>query len=285
MEYRINQRTKDRISVIGIGSSYLSDATESEAVQALELAYEKGVNYIDMAAGAAECFGYYGKVFEKVRRDMLYQIHFGADYSTGKYGWSLDPDRVKRSVDWQLGQLRTDYIDYGFIHCMDEEGDWKTYRKNGVLDKLLRLKEEGVVRHIGLSSHTPRLVNRVLDEGIVDMLMFSINPGYDYQEGEYANGSVNERDYSVSGTFAPADAAGKCVYCSHCQPCPAGIDIALINKYYDLARIGDDMAAGHYRKLELHASDCIRCGHCDSRCPFGVEQSKRMEQIAGYFGC
>lgn len=363
MEYRINQRTKDRISVIGIGSSYLSDATELEAVQALELAYEKGVNYIDMAAGAAECFGYYGKVFEKVRRDMLYQIHFGADYSTGKYGWSLDPDRVKRSVDWQLGQLRTDYIDYGFIHCMDEEGDWKTYRKNGVLDKLLRLKEEGVVRHIGLSSHTPRLVNRVLDEGIVDMLMFSINPGYDYQEGEYANGSVNERaelyrrcqkegvgisvmkpfsggqlldektspfgkaltqyqciqyaldkpgvltvlpgirdtkdmekllgffdasaeerDYSVIGTFAPADAAGKCVYCSHCQPCPADLDIALINKYYDLARSGDDMAAGHYRKLELHASDCIRCGHCDSRCPFGVEQSERMEQIAGYFG-
>ncbi|WP_072524839.1 hypothetical protein [Clostridium sp. Marseille-P3244] len=56
MEYRINQRTKDRISVIGIGSSYLSDATESEAVQALELAYEKGVNYIDMAAGGCRMF-------------------------------------------------------------------------------------------------------------------------------------------------------------------------------------------------------------------------------------
>ena len=75
-----------------------------------------------------------------------------------------------------------------------------------------------------------------------------------------------------------------CVYCNHCRPCPAGLNIGLINKYYDLAKIGDSMAADHYEKLPKHASDCIGCGHCDRRCPFQVAQSGRMREIAGYFG-
>jgi len=77
---------------------------------------------------------------------------------------------------------------------------------------------------------------------------------------------------------------GNCVYCNHCQPCPAGLNVGLINKYYDLAMAGDTMAADHYTKLEKHASDCVDCGHCDSRCPFQVKQSKRMEKIQARFG-
>ena len=63
-----------------------------------------------------------------------------------------------------------------------------------------------------------------------------------------------------------------------------GIAIGLANKYYDLACMGDDMAAQHYRELSRHASNCVHCGHCDARCPFGVAQSTRMEEIAAYFG-
>ena len=62
------------------------------------------------------------------------------------------------------------------------------------------------------------------------------------------------------------------------------MNIGLINKYYDLAKIGDDMAADHYAKLEKHASDCMDCGHCDQRCPFHVRQSRRMKDIKEYFG-
>ena len=362
MEYRINQRTGDRISVIGIGSGYITEAPEEEAAEALELAYENGVNYVDTVASSAEGYALYGKAFEKVRDKMIYQVHFGAEYSTGKYGWTTDAETIKKSVDWQLGQLRTDYIDYGFIHCLDESSDRNAYRENGALDHLLHMKDEGVVRHIGISSHTPELVNLALDTGMVDMVMFSINPAYDYQKGDYANGSSDERmkmyrrcqkegvgisvmkpfsggqlldakaspfgnaltqyqciqyaldkpgvlrvvpgvsslenmkkllgffdaspeerDYSVIGTFTPKNAVGNCVYCNHCHPCPAGLDIALINKYYDLAKMGDALAADHYDNLEKHASDCVQCGHCNDRCPFKVDQMKRMEEIAAYF--
>lgn len=92
---------------------------------------------------------------------------------------------------------------------------------------------------------------------------------------------AEQRDYSAISGFAPADAMGKCVYCKHCHPCPAGLDVALINKYYDLARLGDSLAREHYLTLEKRAGDC---GHCHGRCPFHVAQSRRMQEILAYFG-
>lgn len=225
------------------------------------------------------------------------------------------------------------------------------------------MKKQGVVRHIGASSHTPSVIQEILDTGLIDMLMFSVNPAYDYQHGEYAFGGVDERsavyrrcekegvgiscmkpfsggqllsaqtspfgqaltqyqciryaldkpgvltvlpgaqsveeidhllryyeqqedelDYSIIGSFAPPEASGKCVYCNHCEPCPCGLDIGMINKFYDLAKIGDDMAREHYLALRRTASACLSCGHCNSRCPFNVDQMSRMEEIAAYFG-
>ena len=361
MKYRINRKTGDRISEIGIGSSYMFEAGMEEAVKALRKAVEGGINYFDLAAGHGESFPIYGEALHEYRDRIYYQIHFGADYTKGDYGWSLDLDTIKNSVEWMLKQLRTDYIDYGFIHCQDELSDWETFKRNGIYDYILQLKEKGIVRHIGLSSHTPKVINRILDEADVDMLMFSINPGYDYGQGEYAYGEVEERekiyrrcekdgigisvmkpfsggqllnektspfskamsiyqclkyvldkpgvlvalpgaksvkevealleyynrkdeelDYSIISSFAKIRTSGRCVYCNHCKPCPIGIDIGLVNKYYDLALAGDEMAIQHYKTLEVNASDCIGCGHCDSRCPFSVHQSDRMQQIREY---
>ena len=81
----------------------------------------------------------------------------------------------------------------------------------------------------------------------------------------------------------PKDTKGTCVCCKHCHPCPAGLDIGLINKYYDLSRLGDVLAKEHYLTLEKAASDCLQCGHCNSRCPFSVDQMARMEEIQAYF--
>ena len=99
----------------------------------------------------------------------------------------------------------------------------------------------------------------------------------------YEELSEEEKDYSIIGTFTADTITGTCVYCNHCQPCPAGIDIGLVNKYYDLALAGDTIAANHYDKLSIKADACLQCGHCEDRCPFSVKQESRMEEIAKYF--
>ena len=145
MEYRVNRRTGDKISVIGLGTSGLPSAGHKEAVAALELALEQGINYFDLATAESACFPIFGAALAGVRRQVLYQVHFGANYAAGKpYSWTTDLETVKRSVAWQLEQLRTDYIDVGFIHCLDEESDLAAYQANGVLDYVLDLKKQGV---------------------------------------------------------------------------------------------------------------------------------------------
>ncbi len=363
MQYRNLPRGGEKIGVLGMGSAVIGARPEEEIIATVRKAVEKGVNFFDMAGGHATIFEAYGKALKGIREQVYLQIHFGADYTSGEYGWTLQLDQIKRSVAWQLEKLQTDYIDFGYIHCMDERKDFDAYVQNGVLDYIKELKAKGVIRHIGLSSHSPAVTNEILDLGIVDVLMFSINPLYDYGKGDYAIGSSNERydlyrrcekegvgivvmkpfcggqlldgaqspfgkaltktqcvqyaldrpgvvcvvpgygnqremeevlgylnatdgekEYSILGSFAPQESVGKCVYCKHCHPCPAGLDIALINKYYDLAILGDNLAKEHYLTLEKKASDCIACGHCDGRCPFRVAQSERMQEIARTFG-
>ena len=170
-----------------------SAAPVKKSRKTVELALENGINYFDMASADAVPFSVFGNTLGSRRKDVYFQIHFGACYDTGVYGWTVDLDKIKRSVDWQLQMLRTDYIDFGFIHCIDEQTDLNKVMKEGILDYIRHLKEQGVIRHIGLSSHTPQVAETALDTGLIDMLMFSINPGYDYRHGDYAIGGVEER--------------------------------------------------------------------------------------------
>ena len=292
MEYRKLPKGGEQISILGLGNSSMGASGEKEVEAAVTMAVENGINYFDMAAADAVPFAPFGRAVEGCRDKVYFQVHFGAEYRTGTYGWTLNLEKIKRSVDWQLEMLKTDYIDFGFIHCIDEAADLEKVISGGTLDYMKELKafSAGQLLNAKTSPFKQALteyqcIQYALDKpGVVTVL-----PGVRGREDlkrilGFLDASPEEKDYSVLGTFAPQDAEGICVYCNHCQPCPAGLDVGLINKYYDLAQAGDVLAKDHYMNLEKTASDCIACGHCDSRCPFHVEQVKRMEEIRGYFG-
>ena len=361
MEYRILPNTETKISVIGLGSGTIS-GTEQEMVDVIDTAIQNGINYFDLAPSEQKPFFAYAKAFAGRREKIITQMHFGAIYQGGKYGWTRDLSQIKTQFDWGLDLMETNYTDVGILHCIDELSDFNDIMQNGLWDYMKELKDKGKIRHLGFSSHNPDIARRLLDTGLVNIFMFSINPAYEYQKGSYAIGELNERaklyrdsesmgvgitvmkpfaggqlldskvspfqrsltknqcmqfaldrpavltvlpgirnmndllevleynnttdeekDYSIIGEFAPPNAHGVCVYCNHCQPCPVGLNVGLINKYYDLAKAGDVMAAGHYHKLSLQADACVQCGHCESRCPFHVKQENRIKEIGKYF--
>ena len=207
MQYRELPHGGEKISVIGLGMGSIHEGSEAEIEATLKLALESGVNYFDMAASEAKPYPCYARAFEGKREQVYLQMHFGAVYDSGKYGWTRDLKKIRNTFEGQLSMLHTDYTDMGFVHCIDEMSDYEKIMSGGI-----------------------------------------------------------------------------CVYCNHCQPCPKGLNVGMINKYYDLALAGDEMAKGHYDKLEVKAGECIQCGHCESRCPFHVKQEARMQEISRYFG-
>ena len=104
----------------------------------------------------------------------------------------------------------------------------------------------------------------------------------------YEGAGDEEKDYASILAGAPQHAYfGNCIYCGHCQPCTAGIDIATVNKYYDLAQMQDEVPASvrdHYLALEVRAGDCTGCAACEPNCPFGVPIAERMAEAAALFG-
>ncbi|MBQ1390220.1 MAG: aldo/keto reductase, partial [Firmicutes bacterium] len=122
----------------------------------------------------------------------------------------------------------------------------------------------------------------------------SILCGYDTKEQvdaavAYETATPDETDYASVLASAPLHSyAGQCTYCGHCKPCPMEIDIAMVNKFYDLAAAQPavpESVLAHYLALGTTASACISCQSCESRCPFGVPVAERMTRAAELFGC
>ena len=107
------------------------------------------------------------------------------------------------------------------------------------------------------------------------------------QAVSYETASDAEKDYASVLANAPLHSySGQCTYCGHCKPCPKDIDIAMVNKLYDLALMQQEIPSSildHYRLLKTNASDCIGCKSCEQRCPFGVSIADRMKKAADLF--
>lgn len=105
----------------------------------------------------------------------------------------------------------------------------------------------------------------------------------------YTTATPKQRDYASVLANAPSHAfAGQCTYCGHCAPCTVKINIALVNKLYDLATLHTGETSGaqlHYAELDHKAGTCTHCQACEPRCPFGVPIAERMDNASEFFGC
>lgn len=104
----------------------------------------------------------------------------------------------------------------------------------------------------------------------------------------YCEAGPKERDYaSALAAFPRVSWVGHCMYCSHCEPCPKVIDIASVTKFLHLAAAQGEIpetVREHYALLRHHAGECIECGACETRCPFGVKIRENMKRAAEVFG-
>ena len=380
MQYRTLGKTGLKVSEIGFGGEWLERHDEKHSVELIRYAAEKGINIIDCWMPDPKSRDIIGKGMEGNRENWIVQGHIGSTYQDGQYVRSRDMKYVVPAFEDILKRMKTDYIDLGMIHYIDSEEDWNKSMNTDFIRYVHELHESGVIRHIGLSTHNPRMAKRAVETGFVEMILFSINPAFDMHPatenlddmfGEYASGlsgidqeraefyqlceekgvgitvmkgffggrlfdektspfgkaftpcqcihyaltrpgvcsilagydtkeqidaavayetaSDDEKDYASVIASAPLHSyMGQCTYCGHCKPCPMNIDIAMVNKFYDLAVMQPEVPESvkeHYMALDTTASACIGCQSCESRCPFGVKVAERMTKTAELFGC
>jgi predicted aldo/keto reductase-like oxidoreductase len=125
------------------------------------------------------------------RRDkMLIQGHICSTDINEQYDRSRDLPAVKKYFENLLRYLHTDYIDFGMLFFIDSAKDFSDVFESDILRYAQDMKKEGRIRAIGASSHNPLTARRIVETGVVDLLMFSINPAFDM-----ASAAVNVLDY------------------------------------------------------------------------------------------
>jgi predicted aldo/keto reductase-like oxidoreductase len=375
MKYRTLGRTGLKVSEIGLGGEWFNGLSQEESTAILDTAAENGINYIDIFMPQAPTRDHLGNALKGRREQFIIQGHLCTIFEDEQYTRTRDIEKTKRSFQDLLERLQTDYIDVGMIHYVDSEEDFQTVFNGPVLEYARELKRKGVIHHIGMSSHNPHIALKAVESGVVDVLMFSINPAYDMESADtdiydlmefkgmehsglvvdearqklYSaceavgvaitvmkplgagtllkaesspfgvamtapqciqycldrNGvkvvivgchsplevleavkhqqcSPEERNYAhIFAAGASISMTGKCMYCNHCQPCPAHLDIAAVTKFLDLATQQEtvpDTVMEHYWSLSATADDCLMCGRCEPNCPFGVNIRENMKR-------
>ncbi|HIZ09015.1 MAG TPA: aldo/keto reductase [Candidatus Borkfalkia avicola] len=380
MLYRELGNTGLKVSEIGLGCEGFLGKDERECDRMFSLAFERGVNCMDLYSPNPELHKAVGRAAAAHGVHLILQAHLCTVWKNGQYMATRNLAEVKTSFEKMMQNLGTERVDIGMIHYVDSEETWNKVISDGILDYAKQLKREGRIGHIGMSSHNPLVALKAVESGEIEVLMFSVNPCYDllpgdedvnklFEENSYSKPLFNidpvreklyetcqrrgvgitvmkvfgggdlltddspagkaltvpqcihyaltrpavsavfagahteaelaaslryeeadeeERDYAaVFATFPKISWQGHCMYCGHCAPCPKGIEVASVTKFLNLAKAQKavpETVREHYNALRAHAGDCIACGACEKRCPFGVRIIENMKAARAVFG-
>ena len=375
MRYRELGKTGLMVSEIGLGGEWLERHNTEEVKAVVERSAELGINILDCWMSEPNVRSNIGLAIEGQREKWIIQGHIGSTWQDGQYVRSRDMEQVKIAFADLLTRFKTDYIDLGMIHFVDEKADFENIMNGPFIEYVRELKTAGII----MSTHNPAIAKLAAESGEIEMVLFSVNPAFDmlpasenigdlfaekfdenlggmdperaalykiceqngvgitvmkgYAGGRlfkaetspfgvamtpvqclhyaltrpavasvmvgfdtpehvdaavaYETATEEEKDYASVLANAPQHAyTGQCTYCGHCAPCPVGIDIAMVNKLLDLAKMQDETPASlreHYHALSAQAADCIGCAGCEERCPFKVNVVERMQEAASIF--
>ena len=179
MNYRKLGKTGLLVSEIGFGGEWLERHEESESVELMRYANEKGINIVDCWMADPKSRDIIGKAMAGNREKWIVQGHIGSTWQNGQYVRTRELKQVIPAFEDQLNRMQTDYIDLGMIHYVDAEEDWNICMNTEYINYVHELHEKGIIRHIGLSTHNPRIAKIAVETGFVEMILFSINPAFD----------------------------------------------------------------------------------------------------------
>ncbi len=331
MEERLLGRTGLRVNAIGFGGIPIQRVSEEKAIRVVRRCYELGINYFDTARGYTTSEERIGKALQGVRDEVILATKSHA--RTKK--------ELLENLEMSLANLRTDHIDVYQLHNVSSEEAWgKITSPDGALEGLYEARDAGRAKHIGVTSHSPELLTKIVEEEIFETAMIPFN--YLATEPEKrllplcrrkGVGTVTMKPFG-GGAFSDANTALKyvlankavdivipgmmseaeveenvrvggedlaltdlelkviegdrvrlgnqfCRSCDYCQPCPQGIPISFVLRAEAgmLRRMGwTEGIIRQTREAEPKVATCLKCGICESRCPYKLPIKELLPQ-------
>jgi len=133
---------------MGGGSALSMVKKDEDALALIDLARRKGVNYFDTGSsyGGGKSERRFGEALDGYRSEV---------YLSTKYSPGDSPDKLMKKFETSLKRFRTDYVDVANMHGLTTMKDVEAMFTSGSLETLVKLKEEGVAKYVGMTAHRP----------------------------------------------------------------------------------------------------------------------------------
>ena len=213
MEYRRFGKTEEILSVITLGGMRFKHGwdeprheipadTFEQCREMVQLAFDAGINHIETAWGYRKSETAYGKVLNEELRIPRNSYHLMTK------GHFFEAGEMRKKVELQLKDLQTDYLDfYGWHGINNYEVFQQSCKTGGAVEELLKMKEEGIIRHVGFSTHAPlQTIIKAVDTGLFDFV--NLHYYYFNQRNEQAVTTAKSRDMGVF-IISPNDKGGQ----------------------------------------------------------------------------
>ena len=189
MEYRILGKTGLKASVVGIGGEGFENKSFPECEEIIDAAFSNGINIIDIYNSNPDVRSNVGTALKKYPRESyIIEGHLCSVWDNGQYRRSRNIDEVKEAFEDFLSRMRIGYVDIGMIHYVDDKKDFENVFNGEIIKYAKSLKEKGIIKHIGLSTHNPDIAFMAVESGIIEIIQ--------YKSGiRYASGKRRHRFY------------------------------------------------------------------------------------------
>jgi len=159
-------KTELMVSRIGFGGIPIQKPSEEEAIRLVQDSLDRGVNFIDTSRVYTNSEERIGKAIAGRRGDVLL-----ATKSVGR-----TPDAILADLDQSLKNMQTDYIDLFQFHNVSTEQDLKVVLEpGGPLDAVRKARDQGKIRHIGITSHRLTVAQEAVKSDAFETVMIALN--------------------------------------------------------------------------------------------------------------
>lgn len=263
--------TGREISKLGFGGIPIQMVSEGEAVAVVRECVVAGINFFDTARTYTNSEVRVGKALEGIRERVFIATKTA----------SRERAKVEKDLATSLSNLRTDYLDlYQFHNVATEEALEAIFVPGGPVDFVKEQKAKGVVRHIGVTSHSPEIALRAIKTGVFETIQFPFN--YIERQADELHAEARRRGMGIivmkplagGGLGDRADLARASVKWIAAQDLsvliPGVKSIEEVRANVDAVLSGAptaaEMALLEQTKQELGPVFCRRCGYC-APCP------------------